>query len=148
MDLSFENAEDFGTPAHQARRSDGWLGGPFVELPYFLSCLTRTNYYGSSPKIWEPELRQFIAKRLPQAKWITGSSYFYEFAVLLIKDLYRCSPLGKRHPIGVEKNRDTAVRFAILHPQLSIERMAEALGTTVKQLQRNSYVHLAIREYK
>lgn len=148
MNPSFTNDEDFDTEWHRFRREEGWFGGTHVEVPYFLSCLCRTNYCGLSYEKWETELRRVIATKFSHVDWILDSTYFYEFSLLLLKDTYRNSSLGKRHPLPKEEKRKAATRFAILRPHLSLDQMAKELGTTAKQLQRNSEVSLAIREFK
>jgi hypothetical protein len=148
-DIRFECEEDFGTEEHRCRRDDGWLGGPYTEAPYFLSCLTRVNYVSTPFETWDPELRAFFADRAPQGcRWIVHSNYFHPFAILILKHLYRECNLSKRFPIRTEHRTERAARYAICHPQLTLEKLAALLKTTVKQLERNSEAMLARREFE
>jgi hypothetical protein len=144
----FASDDDFDTEWHRLRREEGWLGGPFTELRYFLSCLTRINYERTPFEVWEPAARDFISNDASSTGWITRSTYFPEFAVLLLRELYRQSDIGKRYPIRAETRQEKATRFALAHPNLNIEELAKRLKTTVKQLQRNSSLMLALREYQ
>lgn len=146
-DLSFDVRQDFDEREHYHRRIDGWMGGPFVELPYFLSCLLRINLVKTECEEWQPKLEQFISKNLPSAKWIVHSTYFYTFAVLLVKHFYRESELGKQYPIARETKQHKVARFAILHPHLSNGEIARRCSTTSKQVTRNCLAQLALREY-
>jgi len=147
-DLSFSAGSDFNTREHRVLRIDGWMGGAFVELPYFLSCLTQKNFMATSREKWEPALQRFISKKLPTAKWIFRSKCTYGFAVLLVKHLYRESDIGSRYPIAPESKRHKVARFAILNPQLSIDEVARRCETTAKQVARNCDADLALREFK
>jgi hypothetical protein len=112
-DIEFDREEEFDTREHRAYRDDGWMGGPYTEVRYFLSCLTRINYMRTPMEVWHPAAKQFISTQTPQSAWIVQSSYFHEFAVLILKDLYRKSELGRSHPIRVEKRTERAARFVI-----------------------------------
>jgi hypothetical protein len=84
----------------------------------------------------------------PDCSWVAQSSYFYMFAVLILRELYRQSELGRRYPIRAEHRTEKAARFVIAHPHLPLEELARRFGTTVKQLERNSTAMLAFREYR
>jgi hypothetical protein len=146
--LQFDRDADFGTEEHRARRDDGWMGGPFTELPYFLSCLTRVNYVRTTFETWEPALREFVQKHIPDSAWITRSRYFHSFAILILRELYRQSELDRQYPYRAEHRTERATRFVIAHPQLSLEELASRFGTTAKQLERNSDAMLAFREFR
>jgi hypothetical protein len=146
-DISFELDTDFDTNGHQFHREEGWLGGAFFEVPYYLSCLSRINYCRTPRETWREATRQFIAEHLPESEWIDRSTYFETFAVLLLKHLYRNSTLHLRHPIRKELRTEWVARIAIANPKLPIEKLAKLLKTTVKQIERNSDAMLARREY-
>lgn len=146
--LEFHREADFDTDEHRFRREDGWLGGSYVELPYFLSCLTMNNYVRTPFATWDPAVREYVRKTTPDAAWIAASSYFHDFAVLILRELYRQSELGRQYPIRPERRPEKATRFVICHPALTLEELASQFGTTVKQLQRNSTAMLAFREYR
>src|SRR5687768_1472312 len=147
-ELRFDRDEDFCTEKHRQYREEGWIGGPYTELVYLLSCLTRVNYHRTPQTVWYPAAQEFISDKVPKAGWITRSHYFAEFAVLLLKDLYRQNRLAKRFPIRAERREERATRFALTNPELTIDEMAKGLKTTVKQLQRNCMFTLAQREYR
>ena len=145
--LQFGPDGDFDTKEHRAYRDDGWMGGPYTELTYFLSCLTRVNYARSPFDVWDPAMRAYVAENAPESAWITESTYFHPFALLILRELYRCSKLGKRYPIRAERRAEKAARFVIANPRLSLEDLASQFGTTVKQLKRNSNAMLALLEF-
>jgi hypothetical protein len=146
--LEFGRDEDFESENHRTFRNESWFGGPYSEVPYFLSCLTRTNYVRTRNEVWQEAAKQFISSQAPESEWITGSHYFFEFAVLILKDLYRASQLGKRHPIRNEHREERITRGVIAHAHLSIEALATQLKITVKQLNRNCIAMLAHREFR
>lgn len=142
-ELRFEHDDDFATQLHHDHREDVWIGGPYTEVVYLLSCLTRVNYHRTPEKVWYPAAQEFISAHVPKASWITRSHYFAEFAVLLLKDLYRQNGLAKRYPIRAERREERARRFALTNPEMTVEEIAVKLKTTVKQLQRNSSLQVA-----
>jgi len=144
----FDRDEDFTTEKHRQYREEGWIGGPYTEVVYLLSCLTRINYQRTPQKVWYPAAQEFISAELPGAGWVIHSTYFAQFAVPLLRDLYRQSKLGKRFPIRAEHREERATRFALTNPALSVNEMAKALATTMKQLERNSTFNLARREFE
>lgn len=146
-EISFERDTDFDSERHRSYREDGWLGGPNFEICYFLSCLQGVNYFRTPQTVWEPAARRFINRKARESAWICQSSYFAPFAVLILKHLYRESDLGTRHPIRIERREERAERCAIANPKLQLMELAALLKTTVKQLERNSGVMLARREY-
>ncbi|MEX2172847.1 MAG: hypothetical protein WD872_00710 [Pirellulaceae bacterium] len=145
--IEFQRDVDFETEEHRSRRESGWMGGAFVELPYFLSCLTRINFERVPVEVWEPAAREFITKEASRASWITRSPYFQEFAVLILRECYRQSCLGHRFPIRAENRQERSTRFVLEHPHLTIEEISQRLNTTDKQLHRNSMLMLALREH-
>jgi len=147
-ELRFDRDEDFSTRLHQDYREDGWMGGPHTEVMYLLSCLTRTNYRRTPFDVWNRAAQEFISAKLPSARWTTYSTYFATFAVLMLKDLYRQSKLGKKYAVREEHREERVTRFGVTNPELTLETTADRLKTTVKQLQRNSTFMLARREYE
>jgi hypothetical protein len=148
MELRFESDGDFETDAHQTLRETAWMGGPYAELKYLLSCIERIDYWNSPFETWNTALRKFIAQQNPSATWILRARHFDTFAVLLMRAAYRESVLGQRFPIAPETRKHAAARFAIDHPELHVDVMAANLRTTAKQLQRNSDLQLAIIDYR
>jgi hypothetical protein len=146
-EISFERDEDFDTRQHQDYREDGWLGGSHTEVPYYLSCLTRKNYCQTSFETWRPAALQFITESTPESAWISRSTYFEKFAVLILKHLYRNSRLHIRFPIRKEHREEWVTRHAIANPTLKIADLAVLLRTTVKQIERNASAMDARREY-
>ena len=146
--LRFDDIADFDAEEHRVGRNDGWIGGSFTELTYFLSCLTRTNYVRMPFESWDPVLREYLQRTTPVSAWITKSPSFHKFAVLIVRELYRQSELGKQYPIRAELRREKLARSVIAHPQLSLEEPAKQFGTTVKQLERNSDAMLALRDFR
>jgi hypothetical protein len=97
---------------------------------------------------WDPVCRSYLVEHDPDSAWITRSSYFYDFAVLIFRELYRNCELGKLHPTRGESRQERFVREAIRCPKKSLAELASQLRTTEKQLQRNSMLMLALREYR
>ena len=147
MELAFSSIDELDNELHRTIRSDVWMGGAYAELMYFLGCLTCTNYWQAPFEIWDPEVRRFIKSKVPGASWILESQNFHSFAVLLFRNEYRRSKLGKRYPIWDETRDETRVRFVLEHPNLTIDELAVQFKTTVKQVQRNTTLMLAKREY-
>jgi hypothetical protein len=145
--IEFAREEDFDTERHQRYRDDGWIGGTNSEVCYFLSCLTRINYFRMPQEVWEPAAKQYINSQARDSAWITRSNYFHQFAVLILKKLYRQSKLSQRYPIRKEHRTEKIARNVIAHADLSIDKLAILLKTTVKQIERNSSAMFAHREF-
>jgi hypothetical protein len=146
-EISFERDEDFNTEQHRVYREEGWVGGPDWEVCYYLSCLERTNYFQTPRVVWEAAAKQYVSLHASASAWITRSQYFTSFAVLVLKHIYRSTPVGSSHSIRKEFRNEWVERNAIAHPKLQIAKLATLLKTTVKQIERNSGAMLARREY-
>jgi hypothetical protein len=148
FDIDFAHDKDFDTEQHRSYRESGWIGGPFTEVRYLLSCLTRINYFREHLEVWEPAAKEFITAHSPDSAWITRSRYFHDFAVLILKEIYRGSELGGRHPIRKELRTERIARSVVAHVPMSVDELAILLKTTAKQLERNSIAMLAHREFR
>ena len=147
LDIAFERNEDFDTELHRSYRDDAWLAGSYAEVPYFLSCVTRTNYIKAHHNVWEQAAKEFFSNHTSESAWITRSRCFHDFAVLILKQQYRESELGQRFPIRKESRTEWVARVAIAHSRLTIDALAKKLNTTLKQIERNSTAMLARREF-
>jgi hypothetical protein len=138
--------EDPGSPHHTMLRDECWMGGPFHEGRYFLSCATGVNEFRRNNEEFFAGFRSYIESKFPDSTVFLESSYWIEFFIVLLRQCYRESKIGKRYPIREERRDEKALRMLLLQPELQEADLVAAMKTTEKQVRRMSVVQLALRE--
>jgi hypothetical protein len=122
------------------------MGGEMFEGRYFLSWATGVNEFRRSHREFDADYQEFVTNTWPKSMVLLKSTYWRQFFLVLLRDRYRESDIGKSFPIRSETKPEKALRMLLTNPMLKQPELARILNTTEKQLLRMSTLQLAFQE--
>jgi len=135
-------AEAFDAPIasqrHRRLESTAWMGGPLVEVRYYLGRLVRRNIFRASDVEVFAAMVSFVAGLTSEH----GASLLGAYGLqgwMVARVLLRYEYEMRVHGKSTRKKRPVAmVRAFLTNPSLTVSELAKAARTTEKQVKRNT----------
>jgi hypothetical protein len=112
--------------------------GPSIGVRYFLGCLSGRNLFlASDVEVRIALIDYFAPKTSKRGAEIVGANGLqgWRIAVVLLRHIYETQTLGTS---SVSDRRAATIREFLSSPSITATELARTVGTTVKQLSRNT----------
>ncbi len=134
------------SPEHRDLAENGWVGGDFVTVRYWLGRFLNRNLFHENDDSVAIALQQYLVNRGCD----TGASLVFDFqawgpvAVLLRHDVETAC----RHPPRSNSRLVAAIGAVFANPELTTAELADLANTTEKQVKRMTDVTLLQKLWK
>jgi hypothetical protein len=146
-------ARDFdlppGSPQHELLADTAWMGGSLIGVRYYLGRIIGRNLFRESHAEVEERLVDYFSEiTSPAGGELVRGLHGWGIAEEVLRYRFereRGMPTKLAHKLNEKGMR--AVELYLANPSISIAELAEKVGTTERQLTRNSLLNL-IRWWK
>jgi hypothetical protein len=131
---SFDEAPE--SERHRLLQQTAWMGGQVVSVRYYLGRLIHRNLFRVSDEAVSSELQRYLSKVTSKkgAAVISNAGFRgWVAAELLLRDTFERRFLGES---SCNAKHVAAIQSLLSNPALSLDEIASAARTTVKQLSR------------
>lgn len=122
------------SPEHRQLRAELWLGGPSHACRYYLSVLTRRDFFDANDDEFLAGVREYVvAHSCPDASQFCVTQYHLQFVLPFLKQQYY-ELAEDEDDAGNLSNEEYALSLLVQHPDWTDNQIVDAVGTTEKQM--------------
>jgi hypothetical protein len=120
---------------HQQLREELWLCGPEYICKYYLSVLTKHDFFDATDDVFLTAVREYLASHAcPEAVQFCVSTYHLMFLIPFLMQQWELAE--GNHGTKQFSMEERALVMLVNNPDWTDETIREAVGTTEKQMKR------------